>query len=840
MATLSNRNHGQKIVFNPTGEGGATLNINFAWIDALQGGVKDRIGTTPSSPSEGDLYILTGTLSGDWDFDRAAVNDLALYYNSNWVYLTPPAGEGGLRLWVQAENNVYTWNGSSWIITTGGGITEIVQDTTPELGGQLDALNNKIVNLGEPTESTDAANKEYVDNTIGVVINYYFNDTASDIGGIYYEMRDSDLGEATSTIVQSGIGTGDDQAFVNFATPTGGAGLTKLREGTYVVHTHFERTSGNKDIAVYAEIYTRTSGGTETLRMTSAPSDLIVAQGEYDLTANLATEVAIDPTDRLVVKFYINAASGGSTSEITFYLEDDFDSSLVVPTTFQTFSNTFLRLDGGNQMQGDISLGSYQINDMTIGTMQIAEGTSVAGSGLLGSFAQGTASTASGSAGSFAQGSVVTNIGSRGTFAQGLTVTNTGITGAFSQGEIVTGLGSVGSFAQGYTVTASGSNGVFVQGNSSEGNGFNGMFVQGLNSTSLANSAATFAQGFNATVLKGYGSFAQGGNVLADGTNGSFAQGYTTSAMGSAGSFAQGVNATAAGYNGSFAQGNSATASRDEGSFAQGNSAQARGSAGSFAQGKSTTAIGIRGSFAQGDIAHARGGFGSFSQGSNATSFNTGSFAQGVNVTSMYGYGSFVQGKDSYATAGQGAFVQGKNSTSRGAAGSFAQGYYASAFGNYGSFAQGGSLYDDGYNITTYPAKALGNYGSFAQGADATASGDAGSFAQGQNATASGSNGCFAMGFAVVASANGSFAHGNSSSATAAGAVQFGAGTNSRANSLQIQSAPALVAGIGVNFPVLSADPGSPVDGDVWIYSNGGTREIRVRISGVTYSVAVS
>ena len=57
---------------------------------------------------------------------------------------------------------------------------------------------------------------------------------------------------------------------------------------------------------------------------------------------------------------------------------------------------------------------------------------------------------------------------------------------------------------------------------------------------------------------------------------------------------------------------------------------------------------------------------------------------------------------------------------------------------------------------------------------------------------------------------------------------------------MQIKSAPALVAGVGVNFPVLSADPSSPVDGDVWVYANGATREIRVRISGDTYSVAVT
>jgi len=52
---------------------------------------------------------------------------------------------------------------------TGAGLQNVVDDPTPELGGQLDALTNKIVNLGTPTANTDAATKAYVDSAIGNV-----------------------------------------------------------------------------------------------------------------------------------------------------------------------------------------------------------------------------------------------------------------------------------------------------------------------------------------------------------------------------------------------------------------------------------------------------------------------------------------------------------------------------------------------------------------------------------------------------------------------------------------------------------------------------------------------
>jgi len=57
----------------------------------------------------------------------------------------------------------FTW---SAIGTGVGGLSNIVEDTTPQLGGELDAQNNKIINLGTPTLAADAATKLYVDTEI--------------------------------------------------------------------------------------------------------------------------------------------------------------------------------------------------------------------------------------------------------------------------------------------------------------------------------------------------------------------------------------------------------------------------------------------------------------------------------------------------------------------------------------------------------------------------------------------------------------------------------------------------------------------------------------------------
>lgn len=61
-----------------------------------------------------------------------------------------------------------------------------------------------------------------------------------------------------------------------------------------------------------------------------------------------------------------------------------------------------------------------------------------------------------------------------------------------------------------------------------------------------------------------------------------------------------------------------------------------------------------------------------------------------------------------------------------------------------------------------------------------------------------------------------------------------------RASQTEAPKFKATGTGAGLNVPVLSADPGSPSNGDIWLYSNGGTTEVRCRMGGVTLGVAVA
>lgn len=127
MAVLSTKPQGIQIVSGSTGAAGIALNENFSWLDAFAGGVVDITATPPASPADGDLYIVSTSPTGTWASDGAIANQLALYSELDWYYITPPASGtnstgGGLTLYVQSRSSLYTWNGTSWVPTIRHGV----------------------------------------------------------------------------------------------------------------------------------------------------------------------------------------------------------------------------------------------------------------------------------------------------------------------------------------------------------------------------------------------------------------------------------------------------------------------------------------------------------------------------------------------------------------------------------------------------------------------------------------------------------------------------------------------------------------------------------------------
>ncbi len=74
-----------------------------------RGSVKDKdLTAPPGSPSTGDRYIVASVATGAWTGQE---DDIAEWTGSVWAFTTP---EGGSAVWVDDENEIYVFDGSSW------------------------------------------------------------------------------------------------------------------------------------------------------------------------------------------------------------------------------------------------------------------------------------------------------------------------------------------------------------------------------------------------------------------------------------------------------------------------------------------------------------------------------------------------------------------------------------------------------------------------------------------------------------------------------------------------------------------------------------------------------
>ncbi len=239
-----------------------------------------------------------------------------------------------------------------------GATTGLTDDdhTQYSLADGTRAFSGVVVGV-DPTASNHLATKEYVDSAISFIEEFFLTDTASGIGS-YFNMVDQYTGEAESSDPTGSITQTDGQALTEWITVVGVPGVTNLEHGIYSVHVHVEKTGGGaRDVQIYFEIYTRTHpGGSETLRATSEISGLITSKVASNLHANLVADVAINVTDRLVIKFFANGVSGGNDATITLYSEGTTSSHFKVPISSEVLSTIFLRQDGTKALTGNMSV----------------------------------------------------------------------------------------------------------------------------------------------------------------------------------------------------------------------------------------------------------------------------------------------------------------------------------------------------------------------------------------------------------------------------------------------------------------------------------------------------
>lgn len=146
-----------------------THNEAIRALDALlQLMVLDKdLAAPPGSPAEGGRYIIPASPTGVW---AGQTGKIAAWQDSAWAFYLPK--EGWLA-WVADENLIYAHDGAAWIAVStggggGGGLANIVEDTTPQLGGHLDvngfAFGDGALELLKFSETASAVNEVTIAN----------------------------------------------------------------------------------------------------------------------------------------------------------------------------------------------------------------------------------------------------------------------------------------------------------------------------------------------------------------------------------------------------------------------------------------------------------------------------------------------------------------------------------------------------------------------------------------------------------------------------------------------------------------------------------------------------
>lgn len=127
-----------------------------------QASVKNQTTVMPpaSGNAEGDRYIVPASATGAWAGKQTQIVE---WQSGAWVYYPPSVG---WTCYVDAEQKLYSWNGTAWV-RTGGALQTITAGTGLTGGGQADSVT---LNVGGGNGITVAADAVSVKAYRGIAV----------------------------------------------------------------------------------------------------------------------------------------------------------------------------------------------------------------------------------------------------------------------------------------------------------------------------------------------------------------------------------------------------------------------------------------------------------------------------------------------------------------------------------------------------------------------------------------------------------------------------------------------------------------------------------------------
>jgi hypothetical protein len=213
----------------------------------------------------------------------------------------------------------------------------------------------------------------YLTGLYGVVGEYLFANTVSDVSP-YYQAQFVGNYTAGTTAQNTVSVTSSPTLLGAFLTNVGFPNQTYIPIGTIGVAFETQKASGASTYRTYAEIYKRTSGGTETLLITSDVSSTSALNTliQQSVSATNSTQITLNLTDRILIKIYAQIISGADTN-ITLRWDDATSSGFNLPAPPASITQFVPYLNA----TANVNLDSYSIiaASHTVGTTLAANAT---------------------------------------------------------------------------------------------------------------------------------------------------------------------------------------------------------------------------------------------------------------------------------------------------------------------------------------------------------------------------------------------------------------------------------------------------------------------------------
>ena len=176
-----------------------------------------------------------------------------------------------------------------------------------------------------PIYNNESATKYYVDSLISSISTsqlqsktLFLLTNASDITD--YLTLTGDINNASLQTITTTI-SANNQLIEEFATAAASPNLTFIPSGYNTLIISTKKTGGTASAFLYAEVYKRDLGGSETLLFTTNQSENIVTGTTQKLNLQIySDELSLTSSDRVVVKLYSALSGGGTNPTLELYV----------------------------------------------------------------------------------------------------------------------------------------------------------------------------------------------------------------------------------------------------------------------------------------------------------------------------------------------------------------------------------------------------------------------------------------------------------------------------------------------------------------------------------------